>query len=104
MLTKMKSKMKNNGDQLRQDAASQTLSLTCFLFGNIDASGQLEGDIFDDDVKLHLASLSRLGLGTLLRQVTDESNEEDDSDEDEGDKEQHHEGRIVNILTFCLKI
>ncbi|XP_047488468.1 transcription initiation factor TFIID subunit 1-like isoform X2 [Penaeus chinensis] len=64
---------------------SQTLSLTSFLFGNIDAHGQLEGDVFDGECKRQLASLSRLGLGSLLRQVTDdgEDDEEEDEDEDE---------------------
>ena len=65
--------------------ASHTLSMTSFLFGNIDDKGQLEGDVFDDDVKKQLASLSRLGLGSLLRQVTDDSH--DESEEEEEDTE-----------------
>ncbi|XP_018009322.1 transcription initiation factor TFIID subunit 1 [Hyalella azteca] len=78
----------NSVDMDQQDSqedppVSQTLSLTSFLFGNIDDRGQLEGDVFDDDVKKQLASLSRLGLGSLLRQVTNDSNDEEDSDDDE---------------------
>ena len=65
-----------------------TLSLTSFLFGNIDPSGQLESDVFDAECKQHLASLSRLGLGSLLRQVTD-----DDADDEDEDLEDDYEGR-----------
>lgn len=67
----------------RPVSASQALSLTSFLFGNIDDKGELEGDVFDDGVKEHLASLSRLGLGSLLRQVTDHGNDEDDDSDEE---------------------
>lgn len=80
----------NSGAHIPAGAhVSQTLSLTSFLFGNIDDRGELEGDVFDDDVKSQLASLSRLGLGSLLRQVTDDANEdEEDEDSDDDMQEQ----------------
>ena len=65
--------------------ASQKLSLTSFLFGNLDDNGQLEGDVFDEDVKKQLGSLARLGLGSLLRQVSS-NNEEDDSDDEDAEE------------------
>lgn len=77
-------------------AISQTLSLTSFLFGNIDAHGQLEGDVFDGECKRQLASLSRLGLGSLLRQVTDDGEEDDDDDEDEDEQGDDDEGTLFN--------
>ena len=75
----------------RADAPSQTLSLTSFLFGNIDARGQLEGDFFDGECKRQLASLSRLGLGSLLRQVTDDGEDDDDDEEDDDHEEEQEE-------------
>lgn len=45
------------------------INMTGFLFGNIDDNGQLEDDILDPDAKLHLASLSRFGLNSLLREM-----------------------------------
>lgn len=49
------------------------LSLTGFLFGNIDMkTGQLEDDILDDDSKRQLNALSKLGLGSLMTQVMQE--------------------------------
>lgn len=74
-----------------QGAPSQTLSLTSFLFGNIDTHGQLEGDVFDVECKRQLASLSRLGLGSLLRQVTDDGDEDDEDEDDDDDREEEEE-------------
>ncbi|XP_076037164.1 transcription initiation factor TFIID subunit 1-like [Oratosquilla oratoria] len=70
-----------------RSGTSQTLSLTSFLFGNIDTSGQLESDVFDVECKRQLASLSRLGLGSLLRQVTDDDDEDEDEDDDDDDQD-----------------
>ncbi|XP_069947042.1 transcription initiation factor TFIID subunit 1 isoform X2 [Cherax quadricarinatus] len=72
-------------------ATSHTLSLTSFLFGNIDTHGQLEGDVFDGECKRQLASLSRLGLGSLLRQVTDDGEDDDEDDDDDDDREEEEE-------------
>lgn len=76
-------------------ATSHTLSLTSFLFGNIDTHGQLEGDVFDGECKRQLASLSRLGLGSLLRQVTDDGEDDDDEDDDDEDHEEEEEGMYL---------
>lgn len=52
------------------------LSLTGFLFGNIDMkTGQLEDDILDDDSKRQLNALSKLGLGSLMNQVMQEDDQ-----------------------------
>ncbi|KAK7072813.1 Transcription initiation factor TFIID subunit 1 [Halocaridina rubra] len=75
----------------KSEAPSETLSLTSFLFGNIDTHGQLEGDFFDGECKRQLASLSRLGLGSLLRQVTDDGDEDDEDDDDEDHEEEQDE-------------
>ena len=72
---------------------SQTLSMTSFLFGNIDTKGQLEGDFFDPECKRQLASLSRLGLGSLLRQVTDDGEDDDEDDDEEEEQEDDDEGK-----------
>ncbi|KAJ9586078.1 hypothetical protein L9F63_020275 [Diploptera punctata] len=62
--------------------------LTGFLFGNIDQSGQLEDDVLDSESKRHLASLGRMGLSSMLREVIDADQttikSESDSEEDEG--------------------
>lgn len=36
------------------------INLTGFLFGNIDSTGRLEDDIFDNDTKQQLRALARL--------------------------------------------
>ncbi|KAB7507258.1 hypothetical protein Anas_01220 [Armadillidium nasatum] len=74
---------------------NQTLSLTSFLFGNIDARGQLEGDVFEPECKRQLASLSRLGLGSLLRQVTNDDDDDEDEDEDDDDEDEQEEEALV---------
>lgn len=38
------------------------VNLTGFLFGNIDSTGQLDNDIFDNESKKHLSSLARYVL------------------------------------------
>lgn len=56
------------------------MDLTGFLFGNIDESGQLEDDgLLDGESKRMLSSLNRLGLGSMLSEVLeqDEPNQED---------------------------
>ncbi|CAL8079003.1 unnamed protein product [Orchesella dallaii] len=49
------------------------LSLTGFLFGNIDMkTGHLEDDILDEDSKRQLNALSKLGLGSFMNVMQDE--------------------------------
>ncbi|CAK1547222.1 unnamed protein product [Leptosia nina] len=63
------------------------LDLTGFLFGNIDERGQLEDDgLLDGDSKRMLASLNRLGLGSMLSEVLD--SEEPVKEEEEKDYSQ----------------
>ncbi|XP_013199879.1 transcription initiation factor TFIID subunit 1 isoform X2 [Amyelois transitella] len=65
-----------------------TMDLTGFLFGNIDESGQLEDDeLLDGDSKKMLASLNRLGLGSMLSEVLDaEEPNKDDEEKDYNEK------------------
>ncbi|XP_047505448.1 transcription initiation factor TFIID subunit 1 [Pieris napi] len=63
------------------------MDLTGFLFGNIDERGQLEDDgLLDGDSKKMLASLNRLGLGSMLSEVLDA--EEPIKEEEEKDYSQ----------------
>ncbi|XP_078034562.1 TATA-box binding protein associated factor 1 isoform X2 [Augochlora pura] len=65
------------------------INMTGFLFGNIDDNGQLEDDILDPEAKQHLASLSRLGFSSFIREMmpnenaTDEKDEHDDKQQEE---------------------
>lgn len=45
------------------------INLAGFMFGNIDANGELEDDILDENAKQHLSSLCHLGLGSLLQEM-----------------------------------
>ncbi|XP_067327703.1 transcription initiation factor TFIID subunit 1 isoform X1 [Anolis sagrei] len=58
-----------------------SFSLAGFLFGNINAEGQLEGEgLLDQESKKHLAGLGALGLGSLITEIT--ASEEDASEAD----------------------
>ncbi|XP_012287016.1 transcription initiation factor TFIID subunit 1 [Orussus abietinus] len=58
------------GDSDDDDKDMETgINMTGFLFGNIDENGELEDDILDPEAKQHLASLSRLGLNSLLQEM-----------------------------------
>uniref|UniRef100_A0A146L8G5 Transcription initiation factor TFIID subunit 1 n=5 Tax=Lygus hesperus TaxID=30085 RepID=A0A146L8G5_LYGHE len=55
------------------DDEGDKFQLTGFLFGNIDEQGQLEDDdLLDSESKRHLASLCRLGLGSILDELVGE--------------------------------
>jgi transcription initiation factor TFIID subunit 1 len=60
-----------DSDDDREGSSDPGIDLTGFLFGNIDESGQLENDVLDNESKRHLASLSRLGLSSILKEVID---------------------------------
>lgn len=45
------------------------IPLAGFLFGNIDETGQLDTDLFDNDTKKYLGSLTRLGLGSFVEEI-----------------------------------
>ncbi|XP_076280408.1 TATA-box binding protein associated factor 1 isoform X2 [Lasioglossum baleicum] len=65
------------------------INMTGFLFGNIDDNGQLEDDILDPEAKQHLASLSRLGFSSFIREMMSNENASDEKDDqDDG----HNEG------------
>jgi transcription initiation factor TFIID subunit 1 len=70
----------------REGSSDPGIDLTGFLFGNIDESGRLENDVLDNESKRHLASLSRLGLSSILKEVIDveqvKVRSESDSEED----------------------
>ncbi|GFS23995.1 transcription initiation factor TFIID subunit 1 [Elysia marginata] len=50
-----------------------SFSLTGFLFGNIDEKGQLEEDFLDEESKKHLSSLTQLGIGSMVKEITEDA-------------------------------
>lgn len=65
--------MDSEADEQDQDGTDDQgpISLTAFLFGNIDNEGQLQDDILDEESKQHLMGLSQLsGIGSLVEQIT----------------------------------
>lgn len=67
------------------------INMTGFLFGNIDENGQLEDDILDPEAKQHLASLSRLGLNSFIREMmsNETANEERDYESENKHDDEH---------------
>ncbi|CAG7727818.1 unnamed protein product [Allacma fusca] len=96
-------KMSDSDDDM--DSGGQGVNLAGFLFGNIDTkTGQLEGDVLDEEAQRHLNALQKLGLGSMMEQVMleegkvqpskpqrkskllfDDSDSDDDDDDDDGD-------------------
>lgn len=75
------------------------INLTSFLFGNVDESGRLESDILDSESQRHLASLGRLGLGSLLAEmVGNNTNDRNDNSESEDDSSNHITDNHVNHI------
>ncbi|PSN40376.1 Transcription initiation factor TFIID subunit 1 [Blattella germanica] len=78
-----------------REGSDPGIDLTGFLFGNIDESGQLEDDVLDSESKRHLASLGRMGLGSILREVIDVEQtvvrSDSDSEEDEAKTKDHQQ-------------
>lgn len=53
-----------------QEEGGGSVSLTGFLFGNIDMkTGQLEDDILDSESKRQLSALQKFGLGSIMDDV-----------------------------------
>ncbi|XP_058793078.1 transcription initiation factor TFIID subunit 1-like isoform X2 [Phymastichus coffea] len=73
------------------------MSLTGFMFGNIDENGQLENDILDPNAKRHLSSLCHFGLGSLLQEIMSEEKadkkEQYQSNSEESNKEPVENGK-----------
>ncbi|XP_023310146.1 transcription initiation factor TFIID subunit 1 isoform X2 [Anoplophora glabripennis] len=64
-------------------SSEDCVNLTGFLFGNIDESGKLESDVFDSESQKHLASLGKLGFGSILKDlIGDEKIKEEVIDSD----------------------
>lgn len=85
-----------DSDDDREGSSDPGIDLTGFLFGNIDESGQLENDVLDNESKRHLASLSRLGLSSILKEVIDVEqvkfkSESDSEDDRHQDPHSHHD-------------
>ncbi|KAI9580485.1 transcription initiation factor TFIID subunit 1 isoform X1 [Glossina fuscipes] len=62
------------------------IDLTGILFGNIDSEGKLiddddAGAAFDPEMREHLSSLAKMGLNTILSEVIDHEEMENDDDE-----------------------
>ncbi|XP_013142953.1 PREDICTED: transcription initiation factor TFIID subunit 1 [Papilio polytes] len=70
------------------DHGRSGMDLTGFLFGNIDESGQLEDEgLLDGESKKMLSSLNRLGFGSMLSEVLDEDEpNQDDEEKDYSEK------------------
>lgn len=67
---------------ISDDSGTPTVSLTGFLFGNIDASGQLvDDDVLDEDSRRHLDGLSALGVVSPLVDELKDVAEYSDNDE-----------------------
>jgi len=59
------------------DEESESVSMTGFLFGNIDMkTGQLEDDILDDESKRQLNALQKFGLGSMMSAVMSDGSEQ----------------------------
>lgn len=58
------------------------VDLTGFLFGNVDAEGKLENDIFDGATKRQLSSLTQLGFSTFTRELVPDGEEDDSENSD----------------------
>ncbi|XP_038063067.1 transcription initiation factor TFIID subunit 1-like [Patiria miniata] len=62
--------------------SAKDLTLTSFLFGNIDKKGNLVDDILDPESKRHLAELGAMSdLGSMVKEIA----KEEDYDEDDAD-------------------
>ncbi|XP_059142595.1 transcription initiation factor TFIID subunit 1-like [Physella acuta] len=62
----------DHGDSSQQDKQTSAISsLTGFLFGNIDEKGELEEDFLDEESKRHLGSLTQLGIGSMVQEITE---------------------------------
>jgi transcription initiation factor TFIID subunit 1 len=81
-----------DSDEERDGLSDPGIDLTGFLFGNIDELGQLENDVLDNESKRHLASLSRLGLSSILKEVIDVEhvNVKSESDSEEDREQEPH--------------
>lgn len=63
----------------------KSISLTGFLFGNIDTKGELDEDFLDEESKRLLGSLELLGgIGSMVKEITDaeETSQPNDFSED----------------------
>lgn len=63
------------------------INLTSILFGNIDNNGELVDDILDAESRKNLGALSKFGLNSILNEVIDKVNTEDDREIDPEDEE-----------------
>ena len=66
------------------DGVDNSGVLTNLLFGNVNAEGALEDDIFDESARKSLHQLSHLGMGNLVSELADECTEEQLSDYKQG--------------------
>ncbi|XP_028923613.1 transcription initiation factor TFIID subunit 1 isoform X2 [Ornithorhynchus anatinus] len=77
----------SDSDSDEDSGGGGPFSLAGFLFGNINESGQLEGDsVLDKECKKHLAGLGALGLGSLITELTASQDDQDQDDQDAPDR------------------
>ncbi|XP_015433770.1 PREDICTED: transcription initiation factor TFIID subunit 1 [Dufourea novaeangliae] len=95
--------MADSEDESDKDLMSG-INMTGFLFGNIDDNGQLEDDILDPEAKQHLASLSRLGLSSFIREMMPNENMTDDRDDEQDNKHEEETETIdENDINYVEK-
>ncbi|KAL3880165.1 hypothetical protein ACJMK2_032430 [Sinanodonta woodiana] len=90
----MDSEEEHEGDQ-RTDVSV----FTGFLFGNIDEKGDLEEDFLDEESKRHLSSLSSLGIGSMVKEITDDQASDETSDKND-DASDYDDKKAINAVDF----
>ncbi|KAK2177894.1 hypothetical protein NP493_573g01008 [Ridgeia piscesae] len=79
---------------------TSTVSLTGFIFGNINKKGELVDDVLDEESKRHLSGLSALGIGSMVKEITGDVEEyERDGDEDGDLPSDDGDGDDVKLAT-----
>ncbi|XP_055848385.1 transcription initiation factor TFIID subunit 1 isoform X1 [Episyrphus balteatus] len=80
--------MDSDSDDDGSGSGQGGFDMTGILFGNIDSDGKLVDDVgnaFDPETKKHLASLSKFGLNSLLHEVIENGDRNEDTQSDEED-------------------
>lgn len=75
-------------------------TLTGFLFGNIDEKGELEEDFLDEESKKHLSSLNTLGIGSLVKEITEDFVDTVETADASVDNSQDYEQKAFDAVDF----
>lgn len=74
------------------ESENERLSLAGFLFGNIDESGKLENDFLDQESKRSLHQLTHFGIGSFLKELTEDNQDSQDSVGGDDDDQNSQDG------------